>query len=643
MRKNLQREIKLLVSDSDLARKRVAIAVACSFGIGLLSVAQAQTYDSDHHSLQSVRTSVKASQQPNEQLFDAQLVNGVPVQVHSSALPGSMRGMDTTTPMEKKDTTTSVTKRVLSPLLEKYIDTAVSKNTTLESIDVIVTYKEEIALPHFPAANEKEPREALQNIAAVNDAMKLVEDIKAARAPVHARHARELKSQFGAVVKEQFWLINGMQVSMPVGQIRALAKRHDVQSVEFVQLQSALPPAGNLSDARAVMATDTYFNLTGMASGYIGLLDTGADADHTLLNHYSWMRDCVNGGSNCNTGSSLNPKDDHWNHGTSSASLMVGNNNLGNDNRGITGMYLDSFKVFSNSGTDETAAIHGFQTAIPALDRVIVAEIQDYCDENSALSAAADAAYDAGATVVVAAGNYGSATKTVACPGNARKVLTVGAADVTTQALMDYSGRGPTNDNRTKPDVLGPTNVNAASNKSTTALKSFGGTSAATPNVGGATSLFRNYMRGTNQEYDPGQIYAFMINAGRASNMPSYDNNNGAGLVQLPSNGHIWWGSVTASTTAQSTIDIPLFITVAGQSLTATIWWPESIGGNHNDVDMDLFNPAGVAVAGSHSTGSVWEKAQVPNAKLYTGNWILRIKSYNVKNPQKVYYAINFQ
>ena len=186
--------------------------------------------------------------------------------------------------------------------------------------------------------------------------------------------------------------------------------------------------------------------------------------------------------------------------------------------------------------------------------------------------------------------------------------------------------------------------MNAASNASSTALQLFTGTSAATPNAAGAVSLLRNFIRGSNFEVDPGQINALIINAGRLANSSPYDQDNGAGFVTLPTNGHIWWGAVTAATTSGSVVNVPITLSgVSTQSLTATIWWPESIGGTHNDVDLYILRPDGSVAVSSTTTSSVFEKAQVTSGSVVNGTYTVQIKSYNVPNAQQVYYAISFQ
>jgi len=631
---------------------KVLIRVAGLSSLGLSLLACSEPGDTDpataasaHVStLAPVATAIKVPSQPVDVVHHTVLKDGAPVEIGTEALGADAYRVDSVVAPPKP----SAAAPALPPKIDAALEHRVSAAGAAKGlVDVVITFREEIQLPRFPEPNENEARNSATNAVARAQAQQLVRDVVAARAGAHARRARELAVNHGAVVEDQFWLINGMQARLPVDQVRAVAARGDVQYVEENQ-KNVPPPGTSSSDARADMVTDPYFNLN-LTGGWIGLLDTGIRTSHTLITHYAFLRDCVNGGADCNTGSALNTDDDSWNHGTSSASELTANTNLGNANRGVTGIFIDSFKIYTSAGLDTAAAVRGFQAAIPALDRVIVAEIQNTADENSSISAAADAAFDAGAVVVAANGNFGPTASTVRSPGNARKALGVGAADVSSLALQSYSGRGPTTDGRTKPDILGPTNVTAASTSGSTDLHTFTGTSSATPNAAGATALLRNFIRGANFEIDPGQINALMIVSGGNDTAPASDNSNGAGFVRLPVNGLLWWGSVTAQVSPdfsqpRPVVNIPLAISPsASQAIRLAIWWPESIGGSHNDVDVSLINPSGVFVAGSASVGSVFEKARAVAGGLPSGTWTLRVTSFNVHNAQRVYYAVNLQ
>ncbi len=75
-------------------------------------------------------------------------------------------------------------------------------------------------------------------------------------------------------------------------------------------------------------------------------------------------------------------------------------------------------------------------------------------------------------------------------PGDARGAFSVGAFDATTLLPESYSSEGPTDDGRLKPDIAAPTNVRITPGvPESEALNSCGGTSCATPHVGGAAAL----------------------------------------------------------------------------------------------------------------------------------------------------------
>jgi len=82
--------------------------------------------------------------------------------------------------------------------------------------------------------------------------------------------------------------------------------------------------------------------------------------------------------------------------------------------------------------------------------------------KSSPLDYAVERAWDAGITVVAAAGNAGDAAGTITKPGDDPLVITVGASDdhMTSQLNDDsvptFTGRGPTQDNIAKPDVVAP-------------------------------------------------------------------------------------------------------------------------------------------------------------------------------------------
>jgi subtilisin family serine protease len=79
---------------------------------------------------------------------------------------------------------------------------------------------------------------------------------------------------------------------------------------------------------------------------------------------------------------------------------------------------------------------------------------------------------------------FANASGTLSMPGDARGAVTVGAVGWDSRGLEGFSSRGPTADNRVKPDVVGPDRVVTVSFGD-----EFPGTSAATPHVAGAAAL----------------------------------------------------------------------------------------------------------------------------------------------------------
>jgi len=524
-----------------------------------------------------------------------------------------------------------------------------------ETEQILICFVDPIQIPRFPSFRPDEPRDSGVNKEISARAEEMVRAIQGLREQGYAALERELTDRHRANVLERFWLVNAMLVEMPLGAVRELADREDVLYVEPRFAGEEPPqnanPNDDVDDGRARIVSDPYFGL-GLTGGWIGLLDTGLRFTHTLFNspsHIDFRRDCINGGADCNTGSNLNPNDDCWNHGTSSAAIISGNDNLGNAFRGVTAITLDSFKVYPSTfsggtctgGLDRAAAVRGFQAAVAVLDRVIVAEMQGGGSDTSSISVAADNAFDAGAVIIAANGNNGPNASTVNEPANAHKVIGVGNFDVQTQNQVASQSRGPAPDNRFKPDIQAPTNTETASNASDTALGPFGGTSGATPYAAGVAALLRNWLRGTNFSIDPGQVYAQLILSGQKAY--PFDNTSGAGHVQMPTDGWAWWGKALVLDIGPfeiRTINIPLDLSGDRlNTLDAALWWPETAAQQHNDIDLSLIDPGGTVRASSISIPSVFERVRI-GGRIASGRWTLRIRGYTVPTGiQFVYWA----
>ncbi len=530
-----------------------------------------------------------------------------------------------------------------------------------EPVEVLVQLEDSFKVPRLPDLPSGVERDSAQGKRVMEARQEVIAQIRKIRQARQSGILERLtqgegKEEMRAEALEHFWLANTVLVKLPLGAVKHLI---DDKEVVYVQPRYAgeKPPQdsnanNDAADGRARVVSDPYFNL-GLTSGWIGLLDTGVRRTHTMFNsphRLGLVYDCVSGGADCNNtaAAGYNPNDDCWNHGTSSAGIISGNANAGADYRGVTAVTLDSLKVYPNScgGLDSAATLRGFERAIEILDGVIVAEMQAAEGDQGSIAKAAESAFDAGAVIVAANGNFGPGDSTVRSPANAHKVIGVGAYDVQSLATNNSQGRGPTADNRIKPDIQAPTNTETASNASDTALQVFTGTSGATPYAAGAAALFRNWLRqfGT---YDPGQINAFMILAG--DKPYPFDNTQGADDLRMPVNGWAWWGKVAISdgSNANIAINVPAGI----RQVDVALWWPQpsawwegldfgivQLPHLHNDIDLYLQNPDGTTVASSPSVPSIFEKVQYTGS-VSSGNWTVRIHGYKVRSaPQTVYW-----
>mgnify|MGYP005764725545 FL=1 len=103
---------------------------------------------------------------------------------------------------------------------------------------------------------------------------------------------------------------------------------------------------------------------------------------------------------------------------------------------------------------------------------------------------AVEDAWDQGLIVVAAAGNMGPGRGSITAPGSSRKIITVGSSDMLVKN-QGISGRGPTRDCVTKPDIVAPGNeiISCANCNSPYPYTTKSGTSMSTPFVSGGIAL----------------------------------------------------------------------------------------------------------------------------------------------------------
>jgi len=530
-----------------------------------------------------------------------------------------------------------------------------------EMVEVILSVEEYLTIPRFPEPDISKSRNDIRNLTALNRSNEIIRELKDKRRQYNEKLHQQLATLKAKII-EEFWLVPAVRISLPIASIERILSNKRISYIEPVQ-SSDYPPANanandDVDDARALLQSDAYFNQD-LTAGWIGLLDSGVHRTHELLSkpeRIALWRDCTSGNSNCSGG---NADDSCWNHGTSAAAIISGNNNQANAQRGVSGIMVDSWKVYPdstdatgncNGGLNTAATLRAFEQAVLWFDKIIVAEMQGSGDEYSSISKAADAAFDTGSAVIAANGNKGPGAGTVSVPAIAHRVIGVGAFDTQTANQYANQSRGPANDNRIKPDIQTPNNSETASTGcgfgspctplSDTANRNFGGTSGAVPYAGAIAALARNWMRKVGQT-DPGHVYARLIVSGQIS-FP-FNNTSGAGPVRMPVNGYSWWGKVAVED--GEAIEIPINVSRAtANNLDAAIWWPEKnkkwwqLSEKHNDIDLRIVSPVGVVNDSSLSISSVFERVRASGG-VAAGIWKLRISGYSVGgSAQTVYY-----
>ena len=124
---------------------------------------------------------------------------------------------------------------------------------------------------------------------------------------------------------------------------------------------------------------------------------------------------------------------------------------------------------------------------------------------------------------------YQTAASSFDVPADAQGAMAVGAVGYATPTtIKSYSSRGPTKDNRIKPDLVGPTDV------STVSSNPFDGTSASAPHAAGAAALVKQLYSSYDPAYDPAQIQSYLETKAVPLGDPGKDNIFGSGRLYLP-------------------------------------------------------------------------------------------------------------
>jgi len=280
-----------------------------------------------------------------------------------------------------------------------------------------------------------------------------------------------------------------------------------------------------------------------------------------------------------------------------------------------------------------------------------------------------------------AAGNEYNAT-TIRNPGIAKNVITVGATQngTSSNAIASFSSRGPTQDNRYKPNVMAPGDVlYSAQGGTTNSYWSMSGTSMATPATNGSVGLIRHYLLAgfyPSGSANPADSIKYQSAALlRAMAIVSCDPNIGSYVIP---DYNIGWGRIDVDSvlylsgdtrkliikddtigvgTGQSVID-SFGVISSTMPLRVTVAWTDTAAAANanptliNDLNVTLTAPGGTYYRGNIYSGgqsqanpSTWDNRNVEECfrvnSPATGTWRLTIAGQTVPNaPMGFAYAI---
>jgi len=297
-------------------------------------------------------------------------------------------------------------------------------------------------------------------------------------------------------------------IELPASSVENVSDREFIDRMEPNYKTEAM-----LSDSKTQIGVEAAWdtNYTGKDVS-VGIMDSGI-ADHSQLNVENRVDYTGEGTGDLNG------------HGTHVAGIVASQHP---EQTGIApDAELHDIKVLNQQGGGTAAQmLQGLNYAVKNdLDVAVMSlgsEVRN-CNGRDIMSSSADLAANQGTIPVVAAGNIGPEQQTITAPGCSRDGITVGSVDKNNN-IAPYSSRGPTADNRVKPDVVAP----GSSIVSTGANGGFvrkSGTSMAAPHVGGQAAIL------LSAGEEPGEIKDIIIDT--SEDLGQEPNTQGAGMINI--------------------------------------------------------------------------------------------------------------
>jgi serine protease AprX len=442
-------------------------------------------------------------------------------------------------------------------------------------------------------------------------------------------------------VTHKYSIIPAVAMEVPVNELENLAKEPNVEEIVPDRIVSAFR-LESMSIIKATNASST-FNVNGTGVN-ISIIDTG------IFNHSEFQSPnriikqkcyCNVAPGNCcpdATAESDNATDDEG-HGTHVAGIAAGIGD-GYTHGVATNASLFAVKVLNSSGTGrDSDIVAGIDWAVNNSTNVISLSLGGSisaglnCYSYSS-SKAVDNATKRGVVVIVAAGNSGPPSGTIEAPGCAKRAITIGYTG-DDDIIISSSSRGPTGDNRTKPDLTAPGNSINSTTNSIGGYATLSGTSQAAPHVTGVAALVIAKFNQINGYYpNPDRVKAILITAVNTTGQ----RNNSYGSGRIDAYEALRIINFTKNNTISAGEEHHYKINVTSNDFKTTLYWPEDVDTSNN---LNLFVGNGTYNY-SYSTDANDTVEQVFFTDARLDFWDVYVVS-NASNNQSYYLAANME